>query len=1152
MDSGSDISLLTNENYNFINNNPNNIVRNSNITNIEGLGGFTTPLGEVRIGFKIQNFTFNVDFIIVENLPVSGILGRDFLNRYKAKLNYETGTLTVNNISIPLIPTHKNNYCFNISRVNEIFKLLECALTKIPIEARDSLKTLIMKYLDIFRLPNEPIPPVNFYEQRIVLSDQKPVYIPQYRIPHSHRDEIKRQVLEMLEMGIIRHSTSNYNNPCLLVPKKKPGEWRFVTDFRQLNRKVIPDKYPLPRFDDIFDGLGKTTPHDRSPKFYSSFDLMKGFYQIPLNEESRKYTAFNVGFGFFEYTRLPFGISVAPNGFSRMIAMAFEPLLGKNAFVFIDDVVIKSHTINEHLDEIEQVFKICRERNLSLNPGKLQFFKDRITYLGHELNEWGIFPDRVKFDVISKWPSPTNKDEAKRFVSFAGYYRRFVQNFAEIAHPINNLTKKRVEFKWDDECERSFHKLKHAVSNPPILIFPDFMKLFIIVCDASQFALGAVLGHDIDKLFRPIHFASRSLNKSEQNKSTIEKELLAIYWSIIYFKPYIYGRHFLIRSDHKPLIYLFGLKDPTGKLNRMRLEIGGHSFTIEYIKGKDNALADGLSRITIEDLQRLNSMVVRVCAVTTRRQAQKAIQDKISETNPSELDQSKDKSPLPLKININDQSGSKEKVINTKFLEANHFSSRRYPEMMFDLGAGLIIVGYSLRLRNPIRLIKINYKSANDSKNAPTTASGSNKRLKIDKESMLEKQIENAFIQINELAKKLKITNVRLNKLDPIFQIINVHKLNSLATKLTNINVFLFSSPQKLNNKENKNEIENILRAYHNDPLTGGHSGYSRMLSKLRMKYEWKGMTKDVVRHVKNCEKCQLNKPSRKTIEQLCITETPSKALEMISMDTVGPLTEANGFKYILTIQCNLSKYVIAFPLKSKSANSIAEGLYQGFIYIFGFPKVIISDFGSEYSNSIFKEITETCKIEHRVSAGYRPQTIGGLERNHRVLNEYLRHYLSNNHDNWPNLLKSYQFAYNTTPNETISNYTPYELIFGKTASLPDFIQDTVITPVYNIENYAKQLQYQLHTTQIQARTYLEEVKQKQKINYDKKAKPSKIIVGSKVKLVNEQRNKFDPKYLGPYIVTKIIKPNAYIKKANSTNSKKVHMDRLVEISLSP
>ena len=1141
VDSGSDVSIITKH---VVDKCSSLVVEHSNITFVEGISGSIRPLGETSVTFNEYGSKMTLRFLVINNFPIAdGLLGRDFLNQYGAIINYEEGTLRVNSLKIPLFPTKVTSFCVKVDRTQVVLQHLTKAITQSPIEAQTPLRELVEEYSDIFRLSSEEIPPVNFYKQRIVLSDKKPVYIPQYRIPHSHRQEMKRQVTELVKMGIIRPSSSNYNNPCLLVPKKT-GDWRFVTDFRQLNRKIIPDKYPLPHFDDIFDGLGKTDPQDQNPRFFSTFDLTKGFYQIPLEEDSCKYTAFNVGFGFFEYTRLPFGISVAPNGFSRMIATAFQHMIGKNAFVFIDDLIIKSHTVDEHLKEIKKAFETCRVRSLSLNPAKVKFFKNSVTYLGHEMNEWGIYPDRTKFEVIAKWPRPETKDDAKRFVSFASYYRRFVKNFAQIASPINNLTKKRIDFKWDSDCEEAFKKLKYAVSHPPILIFPDFMRLFIIVCDASKDALGAVLGHDVDNLFRPIHYASQALNKSEKGKSTIEKELLAIYWAIIRFKPYIYGRHFLIRSDHKPLIYLFGLKDPTGKLNRMRLEFEEHSFTIEYIKGKDNVLADGLSRINIEDLTKLKALVVAVCSVTTRLQAQKETQNS-QKVNPPVLELSKECPPKPLKINRvinnNNEKNGSNNIKEFKFLEANHFSSRRYPEMMFDLGASRIIVGYSLRLRNPKRLLIINYKNINEDRYAKT------KKTKIDKESMLRAQITLAFKILNKEGLNSNMKNVRLNKMDPIFKIFSKAELAKCANELTNINIFLFEAPEKIN-KEDKTKIENILKAYHDDPL-GGHSGYSRLISKIKMKYEWKGMTKDVIQHIKNCVKCQLNKPSRKTKEELCITETPTKTNELISIDTVGPLAESDqGYKYILTIQCNLSKHVVAIPMRSKTANSIAEAFFEGFIYIFGFPKVVISDMGSEYVNAILEELMKICQIEHKTSAGYRPQTIGGLERNHRVLNEYLRHYLNQNQNNWPNLIRSYQFAYNTTPNPAINNYTPYELVFGKIATLPDYVSDTKITPVYDIENYAKQLKYQLQTTQIQARTYLEMDKQKRKMEYDKNAKPSNIEVGNEVKLINEQRNKFDARYLGPFKVVNINKPNAYIKKPGGNKIKKVHMDRLIKI----
>lgn len=1151
VDSGSDISLISR--LILIDNSK---VRNTNIE-IVGIGGTIIPLGTINIPLMFDFQTIEHEFKIVseDSLPrtVHGILGRDFLNKHGVKLNYFQGTFIINDTTIALYPGEHRVFLAT-SREQTILNALQPQLNNCPDHLRPQLGDAILKYLDVFRLDTEAVPANNFYTQKIILKDLAPVYIPQYRLPHAHKEMMREQIRQMLENDIIQPSTSHYNNPNLMVPKKN-GSWRMVTDFRQLNKKILADKYPIPRFDDIFDGLGIQNKESQEAKIFSTFDLTKGFYQIPLDKASRKYTAFTAEDGFYEYKRLPFGISIAPNSFSRMMATAFRGVVGKNGFVFMDDYVAKSDTPENHLQEIIKVFDICRTHRLSLSPTKTTLFRPKVIYLGHELTDKGIYPDRVRKEQILNFPTPTNKDEIKQFVSVIGFNRRFIKDFAKVAEPLNRMTAKKETFNWTDEQEKSFRELKRLWDTADCLAYPNFTLPFIIETDASNKGLGAVLKQAFNNEEKAIHYASCGLKQGEKSKSTIEKELLAIYWGIKYFRPYIYGTKFHLRSDHRPLVYLFSLRDPTSKLNRIRMELEEHDFVIEYVPGKLNSEADGMSRIDHErltsgkqflHLDELRAVKSVTMAVTTRLQARRENEKFSKEGNSSESVQAKESQPeMPLNNNINNKNEkmiehkklnneninkNENKIIN--ILEANSFASRRYPELTYDHGAGLVIAGYNLRRVKENRVLAL--------------------KQKINKK-VLGADLTALFKKLEKAAAACNIKFFRLSLSDELFKQCTIEEIKENAGGLNTVKIFLYRAPIILNKniKEERSQIEYLLRLYHHNKVTGAHSGYNRFLNKLKMSYYWKGMAKDTKRIVRECIKCMLNKPSRKTRQDLTITETPEKAMELLSMDTVGPLMSSEeGYRYILTIQDNLSKFITLVPMKSKEAKEIARALYQGHMYIHGFCKGIVSDLGSEYCNMIIKELLADSEIEHKTSAGYRPQTIGGLERNHRVLNEYLRSYLPDTNNNWPDLLKAYQFAYNSTPNAAIGDLTPYEVVFGKPPILPDFLSSTTITPVYNIDNYAQLLKSQLQAIQSIARTHLEKEKAIQKRKYDVTANPLKIEIGEHVKITNEKRNKYDPKYKGPYTVIKTEEPNIYIQKQGQKKIKKIHMDRAVKINI--
>lgn len=258
----------------------------------------------------------------------------------------------------------------------------------------------------------------------------------------------------------------------------------------------MADRFPLPRIDTILDQLGRA-------KYFSTLDLMAGFHQIPLEHESRKYTAFSTPSGHYAFTRLPFGLNISPNSFQRMMTIAMAGLTPECAFVYIDDIVVIGCSINHHINNLRRVERL-RQYNLKLNPDKCQFFKAEVTYLGHKITDQGILPDDSKFKVIENYPKPANTDDVRRFVAFCNYYRKFVPNFAQLAKPLNSLLKKNVTFAWTEDCQLAFETLRNSLLTPPILKYPDFSQMFILTTDASNTACGAVLSQEFNGSDLPI------------------------------------------------------------------------------------------------------------------------------------------------------------------------------------------------------------------------------------------------------------------------------------------------------------------------------------------------------------------------------------------------------------------------------------------------------------------------------------------------------------------------------------------------------------------------------------------------------------------------------------------------------------------------
>ncbi|GBP97604.1 Retrovirus-related Pol polyprotein from transposon 297 [Eumeta japonica] len=352
----------------------------------------------------------------------------------------------------------------------------------------------------------------NAIKHEIRTTNNIPIAAKTYRYPYIHKNEVKKQIEEMLHKRIIRPSHSPYSAPVWVVPKKLDAN---------------------------------------------------GFHQIEVHEKDIAKTAFSVEGGHYEFLRMPFGLKTAPATFQRLMNNVLGEFINKICLVYLDDIIIFSTSLQEHLESITKIFQRLKEVNLKIQLDKSEFMKKETKFLGHVVSEEGIRPNPDKIACVQQFPLPKTQKEIKQFLGLAGYYRKFMKDYSKIAKPMTRYLKKDsvVEFKNLEYIE-SFESLKRLLTNSPVLAYPDFNQKFVLQTDASKFALGAVLSQN----GHPICYASRSLNGAEQNYSTIEKELLAIVWSTKYFRPYLFGRKFLIETDHRPLVWLFSIKEPNSKL----------------------------------------------------------------------------------------------------------------------------------------------------------------------------------------------------------------------------------------------------------------------------------------------------------------------------------------------------------------------------------------------------------------------------------------------------------------------------------------------------------------------------------------------------------------------------------------------------------
>ena len=456
----------------------------------------------------------------------------------------------------------------------------------------DGLTRVVRKYRSVFgqpdRLKEAKVPPME------IITNGAPIHQRPYRTPLVKREAIDKEIDKMLEMGIIRKSTSPWGSPVLLVPKKD-GELRFCVDYRRLNDITVKNRYPLPFIQDVFDQLG-------GAKIFSTLDLRSGYHQVGLTEKSIEKTAFVCHRGQFEYVRVPFGLTNAPGHFQSVMNHVLAKHIGKRVMVFLDDVVIYSKDASQHAADVELVLKDLQAANLTLKESKCHFGKTELDLLGYMISADGIRAQPSKTEAIKQLSSPTNVSELRRFLGMSSYYRQLVPHFADIAEPLFQLTRKGIEWNWSNEAESAFNTLKDSLCSNKVMAHPDPSKPYILYTDACDHAIGGILcQEDENGIERPIQYLSAQLTSTQRRWATVEKECWAVVYCLDKLRCYLLGSQFVVFTDHKPLLSLFTNQMKNTKIQRWGILFEEFGAVIKYRPGANNVRADMLSRIVTHE-----------------------------------------------------------------------------------------------------------------------------------------------------------------------------------------------------------------------------------------------------------------------------------------------------------------------------------------------------------------------------------------------------------------------------------------------------------------------------------------------------------------------------------------------------------------------
>jgi hypothetical protein len=579
------------------------------LAHLKGYTHFNVVIG----GIKTRIHAFVVDNPEATDTDI--LLGQPWLRRHRVIIDYgkqqvtafrgNTKHVLTPSVSLPPYPTRAQRAAKRSSppktcTVKAVHKALQRGIPvwvavvkeKQPLTAEQATShpeviALLNEYKDIWpedftHLPvHRPhIPPVI-----PLIQGAQPVCRTRGRYSQPEREEMQRQIEHFLVNGRIRPSHSPWGAPVLFVPKNSGRGLRMCIDYRPLNNQTIKNRYPLPRIDDLLDQLA-------GARYFSSIDLLHGYHQVRMREEEVPLTAFVTPFGSYELTVMPFGLTNAPSIFQSFMDNLFQPYLYKHVLIYLDDLLIYSKTLEEHIQHLRQVFDILRKNNVYLCLEKSHFLRDQIPYLGHIITTSGITVDPKKLTAVEEMPRPTNVKEAQSFLGFINYFRKFLPRISYILKPITDLTKKNTPYIWSEQAQQAFDEAKQMLLNTATLAIPDFTKPFQLITDASDHHVGGILCQNN----RPVCFESRLLNETEQRWPTHDKELFSLVWCCTKWRPYIDGQEVTCYTDHSPLQFVQTQPNLNAKQVRWLQFLQGLRPNIVYRPGLGNP-ADALTRL---------------------------------------------------------------------------------------------------------------------------------------------------------------------------------------------------------------------------------------------------------------------------------------------------------------------------------------------------------------------------------------------------------------------------------------------------------------------------------------------------------------------------------------------------------------------------
>lgn len=1110
----------------------------------------------------------------------------------------------VRNITISETKSHQK--CDN-KLPDHLVNLFNKSSENLDIEQTEKLKLLLEKHQHSFSKSSTDIGCTSLVEHTINTGNVPPIKQRPRRVPLAKMKEAEAEIKDMAERNIIEPCSGPWCSPTVLV-RKKDNSIRFCVDYRKLNDITIKDSHPLPRIDDTLDALSGS-------QWFSTLDLKSGYWQVKMAEKDKPKTAFSIqGGGFWQFNVMSFGLCNAPATFERLMERVLSGLSWKTCLVYLDDIIVFAKSFEEQLERLDEVFTRLHEAGLKLSPKKCTLFQEDVDFLGHNVSRNGISTDPKKVAAVKEWPVPKNVKDVRSFLGICSYYRRFVRNFADIAKPLHKQTEKGCSFTWTESCQKAFETLKTALTTAPILGYPTAEGSFIVDTDASNEGMGAVLSQVQGDTEKVISYFSKTFSKPEKKYCVTRRELLAVVASIKHFHHYLYGRRFLVRSDHGALRWLLNFKNPEGQIARWFEVLATYDFSIEHRAGRLHSNADALSRRpchdkncghciraeTKEQLQRGETTQTQKCNTVEVSQSDTPIKEVELESNENKahVGESSPKiltmltshdsmiNPSLVEFVTSDFEGSISSDTHPREAVSGEISQQNSGDVISQ-EPNLCCTGScpdSLHIP-PDMLLDSTHEIApfhNDLCDVHACTRQSSKLQKVD---IKDDQTPGS----SKLTTQSMVTDttgscpedLRESQLsDPDISIVYQWKKENERPPWSSIYSyseavkFYWSRWDSLHLRDEilyrKWETDDgksciwqvvlplkhrpfVLKQLH-DSCTGGHLGIKKTVSKVRQRFFWCGLRRDVTLWCRMCDSCAAGKRRGKVPHATLQKYGAGAPMERIAVDILGPLPRSKkGNKYLLVVGDYFTKWVDAFPVPNEEAHTIAKKLVERVFSVFGVPMQLHTDRGTNFESHLFKEMCQIMGIDKTRTTAYRPQSDGMIERANQTIENMLRNFVSNNQTDWDEYIPMLMMAYRSSEHEA-TGFSPCTLMLGREISLPvDLCYGSPMKENYtnHTSEYTRNLLNHLLKVHEVARQNLNLSHTRMKKQYDSKSKQSTHCRGDLVWLYNPARHvgkcqKLQNLWHGPYTVTEVLNDVIYrIQETPQSKPKVVHHDHL-------